>query len=152
MKAPEAAEIAALFRRRRLPFTEQRRAVYESLRASREHPSAEELYRCLKPRYPSLSLATVYKTLHTLRELGLASLVNSPRAEARYDAITGTHHHAICVDCGRIEDVFDSRLDRLRAPKAADGFEVLNHSVHFLGRCARCVNKSGAVMLRRKKS
>lgn len=152
MNAPKSADIAALFRQRRLPFTEQRRAVYESLRASREHPSAEELYRSLKAKYPSLSLATVYKTLHTLRELGLANLVDTPHAEARYDAITETHHHAICVDCGRIEDVFDAKLDRLRAPRAARGFKVLNHSVHFLGRCARCVDKSAAVLLRRKKS
>lgn len=150
MKAPEA-DLPALFRRRGLPLTEQRRAVYESLRASREHPSAEKIYRTLKPRYPSLSLATVYKTLRTLRELGLASLVDTPHAEARYDAITGTHHHAICVDCGRIEDVFDARLDRLRAPRAARGFQILAHSVHFQGRCARCVDKSKAVSLRRKK-
>jgi len=133
-------------------LTQQRRAVYETLQKSREHPSAEEMYRRLKRRYPSLSLATVYKTLHTLRELGLASLVNAPHAEARYDSITDTHHHAICVDCGRIQDLFDRRLDRLRAPRGAKGFTTINHSVHFLGRCAGCSRRRPrAISLRLKK-
>jgi Fur family peroxide stress response transcriptional regulator len=145
-------DIASLFRGRGLPLTQQRRAVIEALQKSSEHPSAEEMYRNLKRRYPSLSLATVYKTLHTLRELGLASLVNAPHAEARYDAITGTHHHAICVDCGRIQDLFDRRLDRLRAPRGAKGFKTINHSVHFLGRCAGCSRRRPrALSLRRSK-
>src|SRR5581483_7900397 len=147
---PPKADIAALFRKHGLPLTQQRRAIYECLCSSNAHPGADEIHRKLKVRHPSLSLATVYKTLHTFQKLGLASLVNAPHAEARFDAITGTHHHAICVDCGGIEDVFDAELDRLRAPRAARGFTVLNHSVHFLGRCARCVNKSTAVSLRRR--
>ncbi len=130
--------LAQRFKESGLPLTHQRRAVYEFLRSSREHPSAEDIYRKLKPRQPGLSLATVYKTLHTLEKLGLAKAVDTPHSQTRFDALTGTHHHAICVDCGRIEDLFDPRLDALKLPAAAGGFEIRDHSVHFRGLCAAC--------------
>lgn len=120
-----------------LPVTHQRLAVYEALRSAHDHPSAEALHARLKKRYPSLSLATVYKTLQTFQELGLASLVNYPHVEARYDAITRRHHHAICEKCGKIEDLFDDQLDRLPHPKTK-GFKATSHSVHFKGLCQSC--------------
>ncbi|MBI4347535.1 MAG: transcriptional repressor [Elusimicrobia bacterium] len=126
--------------RKGLPLTQQRLAVFEALEKAKDHPSAEALHRALRGKYPSLSLATVYKTLQTLKDVGLAQVVNAPHAEARFDAITGVHHHAICRGCGRIEDVFDARLDRLSAPRVK-GFELGAHSVHFYGLCGRCKTK-----------
>lgn len=136
-------EVRSLFRAKKVPLTHQRLAVYEELAGRRDHPSAESLYESLKKQYPSLSLATVYKTLQTLHDMGMVSRVDSPTAQARYDAIVETHHHAVCTSCGRIEDLFDPRLDALPAPKAA-GFKVQGHSVHFHGLCARCAKASGS--------
>ena len=93
------------------------------------------------------ALATVYKTLQTLESLGLVNLVNRPHAQARYDAITERHHHAICEACGRIEDLFDERLDALPLPSAAKGFAIKSHSVHFRGLCKECARRD----TRRKK-
>ncbi|MEK7857909.1 MAG: transcriptional repressor [Elusimicrobiota bacterium] len=131
------AEVASLFKGAGLPLTVQRLAIYERLAASHDHPSAETLYKSLKPRYPSLSLATVYKTLQTLGKLGLVQEVHSPSNQARYDALTGVHHHAVCSDCGKIEDVFARELDALRCSLPA-GFRPQGHSVHFHGLCAAC--------------
>ena len=128
-------EVRALFKAKRVPLTHQRLAVYEELSGRYDHPSAESLYESLKKPYPSLSLATVYKTLQTLHEMGMVARVDSPTARARYDAIVETHHHAVCTGCGKIEDLFDPRLDALPAPKAA-GFKIFGHSVHFHGLCA----------------
>lgn len=135
MKSRE--EVRALFRAKKVPLTHQRLAVYEELTARRDHPSAETLYESLKKQYPSLSLATVYKTLQTLHEMGMVARVDSPTAQARYDAIVETHHHAVCTACGRIEDLFDARLDRIPEPKTS-GFRFSGHSVHFHGLCAQC--------------
>jgi len=134
-------EVRALFRTKKVPLTHQRLAVYEELSARHDHPSAESLYESLRKQYPSLSLATVYKTLQTLHDMGMVARVDSPTSSARYDAIVETHHHAVCGGCGRIEDLFDPRLDRLPAPKAA-GFVVSGHSVHFHGLCAECAKAS----------
>jgi Fur family transcriptional regulator, peroxide stress response regulator len=136
-------EVRALFRAKKVPLTHQRLAVYEELSGRHDHPSAEAMYDSLKKAYPSLSLATVYKTLQTLHEMGMVARVDSPAAQARYDAIVETHHHAVCASCGRIEDVFDPRLDRLPPPKAA-GFKIEGHSVHFHGLCAACAKKAGS--------
>jgi Fur family peroxide stress response transcriptional regulator len=134
-------ELAKALRDRGLPVTHQRLAVYEQLHKAKDHPSAEELHRRLKPRYPSLSLATVYKTLQALERLGIVSLVNQPHVEARYDAIVDRHHHAICEGCGKIEDLFDARLDELPVPRGAHGFKISSHSVHFRGLCASCARR-----------
>ena len=136
-RAATLEQLRKAFAAKGLPVTHQRLAVFEALRHAHDHPSAEDLHVRLKRRYPSLSLGTVYKTLQTFQELGLASLVNYPSVEARYDAITHRHHHAICERCGRIEDLFDQDLDSLPPPKAK-GFKFTSHSVHFRGLCESC--------------
>lgn len=130
-------ELREQFKAKGVPLTHQRLAVYEELAGRHDHPSAESLYASLKKEYPSLSLATVYKTLQTLHEMGMVARVDSPTAQARYDAIVTTHHHAVCTSCGSIEDLFDPRLDKLSAPKTT-GFVAAGHSVHFHGLCAKC--------------
>lgn len=130
-------QIREQFKAKGVPLTHQRLAVYEELAGRHDHPSAEALYEGLKKAYPSLSLATVYKTLQTLHEMGMVSRVDSPAAQARYDAIVETHHHAVCTACGRIDDLFDPRLDRLPSP-STKGFIPSGHSVHFHGLCADC--------------
>ena len=135
-------EVRALFRAKKVPLTHQRLAVYEELAVRHDHPSAESLYESLKKAYPSLSLATVYKTLQTLHEMGMVARVDSPAAQARYDAIVDTHHHAVCSACGRIEDLFDARLDKIAPPKTS-AFKFSGHSVHFHGLCAACAKKAG---------
>jgi Fur family peroxide stress response transcriptional regulator len=134
-------ELREQFKAKGVPLTHQRLAVYEELAARHDHPSAETLYAALKADYPSLSLATVYKTLQTLHEMGMVARVDSPTAQARYDAIVATHHHAVCTSCGKIDDLFDPRLDKLPAPKAP-GFELAGYSVHFHGLCAKCAKAS----------
>ncbi|OGR95685.1 MAG: hypothetical protein A2V88_09445 [Elusimicrobia bacterium RBG_16_66_12] len=130
-------EIRGFFKAKQVPLTHQRLAVYEELAGRKDHPSAEALYESLKQNYPSLSLATVYKTLQTLHDMGMVSRVPSPISQARYDACMAVHHHAVCVSCGKIVDVFDPRLDSVAVP-SLPGFKVSGHSVHFQGRCARC--------------
>lgn len=137
MRARTREDVRALFRDRKVPLTHQRLAVYEELAGRHDHPSAETLYASLKAQYPSLSLATVYKTLQTLHKMGMVARVDSPAAQARYDAIVAVHHHAVCASCGGIEDVFDARLDALPSPPTP-GFRVAGHSVHFHGLCAAC--------------
>ena len=136
-------ELRSQFKAKGVPLTHQRLAVYEELSARHDHPSAETLYAALKKDYPSLSLATVYKTLQTLAEMGVVARVDSPSAQARYDAIVQTHHHAVCSACGKIEDLFDARLDKLPAPSTT-GFVPSGHSVHFHGLCAKCAKPASA--------
>lgn len=126
-----------------LHLTPQRQAIYEALAASLSHPSAEQLHDELHERFPSLSLATVYKTLESFTRVGLIGMLNVVHERARYDAETERHHHLICERCKGVVDVHDQALDALRAPMARKhGFSVRDHSVHFYGLCAACAESS----------
>jgi Fur family transcriptional regulator, peroxide stress response regulator len=133
-------DLKEALRSRGIPLTHQRLAIYERLKEAKDHPSAEQLYAALKPKYPSLSLATVYKTLQTLAKLKLIQIVDTPHSQARYDAITERHHHFVCERCGEIKDLFDERLDDLPAPKGVGA--IFGHSVHFRGLCATCAGRN----------
>lgn len=130
-------------RRSGLSVTRQRLAIFEALAASREHPSAEDLYRSVRKRMPQLSLATVYKNLEALREIGAVSDVNALHEHGRYEAsLPGTgagkpHHHLVCVACRRVVDLHDAALDGLTVGDAK-GFEVRSLKVQVEGICPDC--------------
>ena len=133
----------AAFRRhcsdRGLSLTPQRFAIYQVLAGDDSHPSAEEIFRRLKPQLLSLSLGTVYRTLELFEEHGLISRVEVLGDQARFDANQEDHAHLICVRCRRVTDMHDEQI--LSAPlpkKTLGGFQVLARRVHFLGICTAC--------------
>lgn len=122
-----------------LTLTPQRLAIYQFLAANDSHPTAEEIYRRVKPGLPSLSLGTVYRTLELFEAQGLISRVLALSPQARYDANRDQHHHFICVRCQRVLDSQDSRLQELPVRDTAPaGFRVLSHRVQVLGLCPAC--------------
>ena len=122
-----------------LTLTPQRLAIYQFLAANDSHPTAEEIYRQVKPDLPSLSLGTVYRTLELFEEHGLLSRVLTLSPQARYDANQDQHHHFICVRCHRVLDSQDPRLQEVPVRDTAPaGFRVLSHRVQVLGLCPVC--------------
>jgi Fur family peroxide stress response transcriptional regulator len=122
-----------------LRVTRPRLAVYQALCASHDHPTAEELYRRLGEQPRRISMATIYNCLEALTRSGLAARLDAGPGAARFEAETKRHHHLICRQCGRVEDIFDPRLDTLDVV-APEGFEVESHTVHFHGLCEDCRN------------
>lgn len=122
-----------------LALTPQRLAIYQVLAGDDSHPGAEDIYRRIKPNLPSLSLGTVYRTLELFEEHGLVSRVNAFGDQTRFDANLEAHHHLICVQCRKIFDYRDPRLEELPVP-AADpgGFHILTHQIQFFGKCQAC--------------
>ena len=96
-------DIILTFKEKKLKLTPQRLAVYQYLKGTLEHPSAETIYKALQPNYPTVSLATVYKTLKTLVEIGLVQELNVGEGNFRYDANYHEHAHVQCVNCGKVE-------------------------------------------------
>lgn len=147
--APEVArEVAALsfhLRAHGLSVTRQRLAVFEALASTRSHPSAEELHARVRRRIPNLSLATVYKTLEALRDIGAVSDVNALQGQGRFEAaLPGTgagrpHHHLVCTDCRTICDLPEEALPGLQlGARDAQGFEVRSLRVQAFGLCPAC--------------
>ncbi|MBI4470388.1 MAG: transcriptional repressor [Acidobacteria bacterium] len=131
-------------RLRKLAVTPQRLAIYGALARTDAHPTAEGLYRAIHVRYPTISLATVYKTLETLEREGLISRFSFLHQAARYDANQERHHHRVCIQCGRVEDFTDRALDRLpTGVHQRRGFKVLAQLVQVNGLCRRCKHPAG---------
>ena len=85
--------------------SKKRDAMLALLRRTDRHPSAEQVYQALKPDYPGLSLATVYRNLAQLCEQGLVLRVGAVNGQERYDGHVGPHSHFICNRCGCVEDL-----------------------------------------------
>lgn len=127
-------------REKGLNVTYQRILIYKYLQTTKNHPTAEEIYQVVKAEYPSISIATVYKTLETLAEHDLIKKVNPMHDLARFDGDTTPHHHLICSECRKIVDIHDERLDALPVPND-NGFQVNGYRVLFEGICQDCLRK-----------
>lgn len=136
--AARAGVLAATCRAAGLAPTPQRLAIYETLRASLDHPSPEGVYARVRERVPSLSLATVYKTLEALVDAGLAAEVPATGKTKRYDGNMDPHHHLICARCHEVRDVYHPDLDGVRPPARLPGFVAQRVSVHIHGLCEPC--------------
>src|SRR3712207_1526980 len=91
--------ITNIFKEKKLKLTPQRMAVYKYLKSTKEHPSAEMIYKALQPDYPTMSLATVYKALKTLVEVDLVQELNVGENNFRYDGNIYPHPHIQCLNC-----------------------------------------------------
>src|SRR5262245_14543887 len=133
--APAIETRLAVFRQRcaelGLSLTPQRLAVYQMLASTEAHPSAEEVYRAIKPGMPSLSLGTVYRTLELLESHGIVSRIYTNGDQARFDANLEPHHHLVCVACQKVIDYDDASLHHLPVPTVAwYAFPVLTDPRH----------------------
>lgn len=120
-----------------LKLTPQRLAILDYLRDNLEHPSAEEIYKAILERFPTMSFATVYNTLETLREKGALQELTIDPQKKRFDPNPKPHHHLICTRCKRVIDIhIDYRL--LVPEEQKNGFEITGNHVEFYGICPDC--------------
>ena len=123
-----------------LRITSQRALILEVIRQGQGHLDADELYRRARERQPRLSLSTVYRTLQTLKKLGLVEELHFDEAHHHYEVKpSAEHHHLVCLDCGRVIE-FNRPLSRYikrNVPEAKD-FDIIETEVRMSGYCAKC--------------
>lgn len=124
------------------PFkrTPQRLAILAYLKGNTSHPSAEDIFRAVSKKYQSMSFATVYNTLNTLSKAGALRELTIDPERKRYDPDTSSHHHLICVLCGKIVDIPEGIVVDLPGTLAHD-FTLLGNHIEFYGHCSRCSRK-----------
>lgn len=112
--APESDQLRQIFSVYGLRTTRQRESVYRALCGCCDHPTAEQLLSLVHETDPDVSQATVYNTLDTLVDCGLANRIaaSTSGGACRYDAYIGEHVHMI-LDDGRILDVPADLSERL---------------------------------------
>lgn len=135
-------QITALLRDKGFKVTPQRLAIYQVLANSKAHPSAEMIFSQLQPSYPTMSLATVYKTVEILREIGLIQILNTGEDSFRYDADTSMHPHIRCLDCGRVDDLHDvESASFIQDVAKKTSYRLTGQQFYFYGICPDCQNK-----------
>lgn len=133
-------EVMENLREHKLKITPQRLAIYNMLYNTTSHPTAETIYKSLSPDNPTLSLATVYKTLCTLKSYGLVQELSIGDESSRYDANTTNHSHLICTACGEVHD-YHSPIDLnsyITIMEEKTNFHLESTKLYMYGTCDNC--------------
>ncbi|PXF59721.1 MAG: transcriptional repressor [Deltaproteobacteria bacterium] len=120
--------------------TPQRLAVLKILATSLEHPSVEMIFEYVKTDFPTTSLATIYKTVNLLKDLGEVVELDFSGQSNRYDGNKPyPHPHLICTKCKSVVDPEIENLTELAQQVAKKtGYQILTHRVDFFGICPNC--------------
>ena len=134
-------ELTEKFRAVGLRVTPQRQAIFRLLDGNDEHPTVEALYELARAEMPTISLKTVYQTVHDLEAMGEVTLLDLGTGSVRVDPnVDHEHHHLICTRCNKVRDVVVD-VGRLTVPvKARQGFQVDDVVVNFRGVCDECAS------------
>jgi len=122
-----------------LKATGSRLAIITYLESDLGHPSAQQIFTALRPRYPSLSLSIVYETLDAFLEAGICQAVAGEGALLRVDGTGNPHDHAVCRQCGRIFDVATGVWPRPQTPTRLPGnLVVTGMRLEYEVICSEC--------------
>ena len=136
-------ELITALKERDFRLTPQRVELVRLIASSEGHPSAAQLYTKIKRLFPTMSHATVYKTLALLKDMGQVLEIDL-RGDSRYDGHRpDPHSHLICIRCDRIMDG-EAGLDpaAIRKQEQASGYKILRSQVSFYGLCPECRTQS----------
>ncbi len=115
----------------------QRDAIYANLCSRKDHPTAEDIYMCLKPEFPALSLATVYRNLDMLVRENMVLRISVNGAD-RFDGDISTHPHFICDCCGKVIDIVPEKAIDLSSAFSSFGGKIKSQVVILKGTCPEC--------------
>jgi Fur family transcriptional regulator, stress-responsive regulator len=134
-------ELTESFREQGLRVTPQRQCIFRLLQGDDGHPTVESLYEAAQTEMPTISLKTVYQTVHDLAGMGEVTLIDLGTGSVRVDPnVEEAHHHVICVRCGKVRDLLVD-VSQLRPPaRQRHGFTVSSVEVNFRGVCRECAS------------
>jgi Fur family ferric uptake transcriptional regulator len=122
--------------------TRQRHLLLDIIREKGDHIDAKELFRLATERDDRISSATVYRSLHLFKELGLVEEQHLGRGRCSYEIMRpNNHQHLACSKCGKIID-FDCPINELvEKVKRQKGFSVTRAELYLEGHCDRCAGE-----------
>ena len=124
--------------------TKQRQVILEELRMMTSHPTALELYEAVRKRLPRISLGTVYRNLELLARSRTIQKLELVGSEARFDGVVRHHHHARCISCGKVDDLFDLPSEVVQEGlRHLESYDIQGYRIEFYGLCPRCQQRQG---------
>jgi Fur family transcriptional regulator, ferric uptake regulator len=136
----QPSDDADILRQQGHRLTPQRLTVLEVIKHSGKHLTAEEIHAAVLPQQPYVNIATVYRTLQWLQDIGLVAPIAVGNGPMRYEYVAGAaHHHLICQECRHEQEIGDDILDALKAQLLERyGFAAQLSHLALPGRCATC--------------
>jgi Fur family ferric uptake transcriptional regulator len=134
----ELTTFSNYLKKKGLKITSQRMLVAEKIFSIHTHFTAESLQEELKDRRDEISKATIYRILSIMVEAGLLQEHNFGKDYKYYEHIIGHEHHdhIICIECGRIVEFMDDKIEDLQKKAAKDnGFSIVGHDLNIFGIC-----------------
>ena len=132
-------QLIAALKERNFRLTPQRVELVRLIAVSEDHPNASQLYTRIKRQFPTMSHATVYKTLALLKEMNQVLEIDLHN-DSHYDGNRPQPHpHLICIQCNRIIDA-EVSLDpqTLRSLEQSSGYQILRPQISLYGLCPQC--------------
>ena len=110
------------------------------------HLSAEDIYKLLLAEHTDVGLATIYRVLTQFEAAGLLKRHHFEGGKSVFELNEGGHHdHLVCLQCGRVEEFYDSEIERRQEKVARDrGFSIHEHSLYLYADCTKpsCPHKN----------
>ena len=116
-------------------MTGQRKIIAQVLENAADHPDVEELYKRTSKIDPTISIATVYRTVKLFDEAGILDKLEFGDGRARYEDAKREHHdHLIDVNSGRVIEFMDSDIEKLQEKIAEKlGYRLMGHKLELYG-------------------
>lgn len=131
-------KIIEVFRNNGFRATPQRIVIAQAVINNKDHPTAEQVLEIVARNNPSISLSTVYNTLHTMRDVNMLQELAFANNN-RYDSNTGIHVNLVCQNCGEIIDIESENVEKeVEAISERRGFSITGHRFDLYGICRKC--------------
>ncbi len=131
-------ELSQRMREAGMRVTPQRQAIAAYLIDNTSHPTVEAIHEAVRATMATVSLKTVYQTVHDLESLREVRLLDVGTGSVRVDPnVEDEHHHLVCTRCGAVRDVMPD-LETSVARRERRDFTITAVEVIFRGHCDTC--------------
>ena len=125
-------------------ISQQRQQILDIFLKTEKHPTITDLYERVRKKYPSIGMATVYRTMKVICDAGLARQTDFGDGTKRFEhKYKHQHHdHLICIQCGKVIEVQCPEIEKMQEHLAKKHkFAPLRHRMEIFGTCNSCKSK-----------
>lgn len=143
----KVAQAIEILQQNHFKITKQRQTLIEIMAQHENHyVDVTQVDEQMRSNYPKMSHNTVYRNLKEFKQIGLVEqIIKGEHAQVKYqcDVTHQHHHHFICTNCGKVEEVEMCSLDFFE--RQLPGYQISGHRFELYGLCADCAKKIGTV-------